>query len=108
MCVGVPLQVQALDEGGEFAWCADGARREHLDLRLVGTQSPGTWVLGFQGAARRVLDAGEAAQIRSALMALQAALDGRTESIDALFADLTQREPQLPAHLQPQSRGAPH
>ena len=28
MCVGVPLQVQALDEGGEFAWCADGARRE--------------------------------------------------------------------------------
>jgi len=55
-----------------------------------------------------VLDAGEAAQIRSALMALQAALDGRTDSIDALFADLTQREPQLPAHLQPQSRSAPH
>jgi hydrogenase expression/formation protein HypC len=106
MCIGVPLCVEATEPGGDFAWCGDGARREHLDLRLIGPQPAGTWLLAFNGAARRVLDVEEAAQIRAALQALQAALDGRAEDIDALFADLTEREPQLPAHLQPPSARA--
>jgi hydrogenase assembly chaperone HypC/HupF len=101
MCIGVPLQVQAVEGEGEFALCADGDVQERLDLRLVGPQAVGTWVLSFQGAARRVLDAEEAAQIRAALQALHAALHGDAASIDVLFADLVNREPQLPPHLVP-------
>lgn len=101
MCIGVPLQVQVLESDGAFAWCGDGVASERLDLRLVGAQAVGTWVLNFQGAARRVLDPSEALQIRDALRALQAALDGDEQAIGALFADLVEREPQLPAHLRP-------
>jgi hypothetical protein len=35
------------------------------------------------------------------LQALHAALHGDVASIDVLFADLVNREPQLPAHLVP-------
>lgn len=106
MCIGIPLQVRRLDADGDFALCGDGSTEERLDLRLVGAQPEGTWVLAFNGAARRVLDAVEAAQIRSALQALEAALQGRTEGFDALFADLVDREPQLPEHLRPQPPAA--
>ncbi len=105
MCIGVPLQVAVLEEDAEFALCSDGNGHERLDMRLVGPQPVGAWVLAFQGAARRVLDAEEAAQIRDALQALQVALHGAGDGagIDALFADLVDREPQLPPHLAAQA-----
>jgi hydrogenase assembly chaperone HypC/HupF len=103
MCIGVPLQVAALEDSAEFALCSDGSARERLDMRLVGPQPLGAWVLAFNGAARRVLGADEAAQIRDALQALQAALHGDGGSIDTLFADLVDREPQLPPHLAAQA-----
>lgn len=103
MCIGIPLQVRAMDEAGIYALCGDESREAHLDMRLVGPQPAGTWVLDFQGAARRVLDEDEAQQIRNALRALDVALtgDGDVDSraFDALFADLVDREPQLPPHL---------
>lgn len=105
MCIGVPLQVVAVEADGDFATCGDGALRERLDMRLVGTQPAGAWVLSFHGTARRVLDADEAARIRDALVALQGALDDSLDAesgaFDALFADLVDREPTLPAHLRP-------
>lgn len=103
MCIGVPLQVQVLEDSAEFALCGDGATRERLDMRLVGPQPVGAWVLAFHGAARRVLEVEEAAQICDALTALQAALQGDAAGVDALFADLVDREPQLPSHLAAQS-----
>jgi hydrogenase expression/formation protein HypC len=99
MCIGVPLQVETPDGEGLFAVCAAGEQRERLDMRLIGEQPAGTWVLSFQGAARRVLDADEAQQIRAALQALGDVLHGDTQGLDALFADLVDREPQLPPHL---------
>lgn len=111
MCIGVPMCVVACDADGDFAECAAaadgdvGAARERLDMRLVGAQPEGTWVLAFHGAARRVLDADEAARIGDALAALQGALDGSLDAgsgaFDALFADLVDREPTLPDHLRP-------
>jgi hydrogenase expression/formation protein HypC len=101
MCIGIPLQVETVGDDGLFAECGDGVRRERLDLRLVGAQPPGTWVLAFNGAARRVLEAGEATQIRAALRALDEVLNGDASQVDVLFADLIGREPQLPAHLRP-------
>jgi hydrogenase expression/formation protein HypC len=101
MCIGVPLQVVEID--GSAAWCAAGADREHLDMRLIGEQPIGTWVLGFAGAARQVMSALEAGQARAARQALAAVLSGDGNigaDLDIFFADLVGREPTLPAHLQ--------
>ena len=46
----------------------------------------------------RVLSADEARETNAALDALAAVLAGESE-VDAHFADLVDREPQLPAHL---------
>jgi HupF/HypC family. len=93
------MQVVAPDGAGLFAVCESRGERRRLDMMLVGEQPPGTWVLEFQGAARRVLAPAEAEQTLAALQALDCALRGETGSIDALFADLVGREPQLPEHL---------
>jgi hydrogenase expression/formation protein HypC len=98
MCIGVPMQV--IEADGSFAWCEADDQRERLDMMLVGDQPPGTWVLGFHGAARQVLSELEAAQARAGRQALAAVLSG-SGRIDDFFADLVGREPELPAHLLP-------
>lgn len=101
MCIGVPLQVLQCDALGEFANCGADDHHETLDMRLVGAQPIGTWVLGFQGAARQVLTPLEAEQARAGRQALAAVLRGEA-SVDDFFADLVGREPTLPAHLRAQ------
>jgi hydrogenase expression/formation protein HypC len=96
MCIGAALQVVELE--GSCAWCECDEVRERIDMLLVGPQAPGTWVLASLGVARRVLSDVEAGQARAARQALAAALAGDT-GVDAFFADLLGREPQLPAHL---------
>jgi hydrogenase assembly chaperone HypC/HupF len=96
MCIGVPLQVVQPEDS--FAWCEADGHRELLDMILVGHQPTGTWVLGFHGAARAVLNAQEATLARAARQALAAALNGDA-SVDHFFADLVAREPELPIHL---------
>ncbi len=93
MCIGIPLRLSAID--GIVGRAEDGAA---IDLSLVPEAGPGDWVLGFLGAARRLLEPEEAAQILDALAAMAAALDG--EALDSAFADLTGREPTLPPHLE--------
>lgn len=107
MCIGVPMRIQSGDGlvAVALSETAGGAVERHtLDMMIVGSQPPGTWVLAFHGAARRVLDPLEARQILDALAALAVALDGDGQGpqqtvLDALFADLVDRAPQLPAHL---------
>jgi hydrogenase expression/formation protein HypC len=96
MCIGVALQVIECHE--QTAIAAAGARRERLNLALVGPQPPGTWLLAHNGSALRVLSEQEAQQTNAALAALDAVLSG-TQDLDTYFADLTTREPQLPPHL---------
>lgn len=100
MCIGVPLRV--IEGDGMAAVCEGRGGRERVDMLIVGAQPPGTWVLVFHGAARRVLTETEAVQTLDALDALDIALRGHDDdraAIDALFADLADREPQLPEHL---------
>ena len=97
MCIGEVMRVAAGD--GSFAWCEGGASGERVDMTLVGAQHAGTWLLVFHGAARQVLDEAQAAAMRAARQALAALLSGDTD-VDAYFADLVDREPPLPAHLQ--------
>jgi hydrogenase expression/formation protein HypC len=99
MCIGVPMQVIEPDALGLTALCESRGERKHVEMLLVGPQPPGTWVLEFHGAARRVLDDEEAQQILAALEALATALNDPDAPIDHLFADLAEREPELPAHL---------
>ncbi|MDI3323295.1 HypC/HybG/HupF family hydrogenase formation chaperone [Pontibacterium granulatum] len=98
MCLGIPMQVIRSEEGS--ALCSNGSEQQWVDLSLVGEQARDTWVLVFLDAAREVLDESRALQIRDALSAVQAVMAGREANLDDLFADLVDREPQLPPHLQ--------
>ena len=98
MCLGTPMQVTAVE--AHHAWCDADGQRERLDMALVGPQPVGTWVLAFQGAARQVMGDEEAAQARAARHALAEVLAGGSD-VDAFFADLVGRAPELPEHLRP-------
>lgn len=100
MCLGIPLQVVA-PEGEGGAWCVGRGGRQLVDLTLVGAQPPGTWLLTFLGSAREVMTAEAARQTELALDALEGVLAGDASRIEAAFADITGREPQLPPHLRP-------
>lgn len=100
MCMAIPLQVEAMD--GSYAVCRGRNGVERIDTVLTGPLQPGQWVLCFLGAAREIIDAERAAQIDAALDALAEILAGRGDPaalIDAHFADLAGREPQLPDFL---------
>lgn len=105
MCIGEPLRVLRCEEDGMLAWCRpddEAAAERPVDMRLVGLQPAGTWVLEFQGAARQVMSADDAAATLAARSALAAVLAGAGHAdVDRHFADLLDREPQLPPHLRP-------
>ena len=97
MCIGIPMQV--VESGSGYAVCQsrDG-RQQQVDTMLVGDQAKGTWLLIFLDAAREVVDEITAHQISDALEALGVTMQGQ-DSVDHLFADLIEREPQLPEFL---------
>jgi len=96
MCIGVPMKI--VEPDAALAWCEGRGERARIDMRLVGELPAGAWVLAFQGSARRPMSAEEAMQTNAALDALEAALRGE-DDFGAFFADLVDREPQLPEHL---------
>jgi hydrogenase expression/formation protein HypC len=81
MCVGVPMQVEAVEPG--FAWATGRGERRRVALALVGECQPGDWLLVFLEQARERIDAHRAAEIGSALDLLEAALAGKVESAQA-------------------------
>ena len=97
MCIGIPMQVTEVLAG--HARCRSGTEDHLIDIGLVGTVAPGTWVMTFLGAAREVLSEAEALRSRSAVEALAALMRGENVDIDAAFPDLAGRTPQLPEHL---------
>lgn len=102
MCLAIPLQVIRME--GTTALCQGRNGVERLDTMLTGPLEAGQWILGFLGAAREVIDAERAAQIEEALVALEAILQGGGKNEDLIhsaFADLIDREPQLPDFLRP-------
>ena len=81
MCVGIPMRV--VESGPFSAICEGMGRRAEIDMRLVGAQPEGVWVLTFLDAAREVIDAEEAAKIVDALSALQFAMQGDEDRFNA-------------------------
>lgn len=98
MCMAIPMKVIASDDLG--ATCEGRSGTTRIDTLLTGPLEPGQWVLTFLGAAREVVSEEEARRVNDALDALEGVLNGHTVDIDAAFADLVNREPQLPPHLQ--------
>lgn len=96
MCVGVPLQILAIDgiKGEVLEEGVLGA----IDLSLTPDARVGDWVLGFLGASREILTPEQAAQITAALDGLRSLMAGG--ELGGAFADLEARGPQLPPHLQ--------
>ena len=96
MCVGLPMRIVSRDDA--VAICEAHGERARIDLALTGPLPAGAWILTHQGRALREISADEAAKTDAALAALAAVLAGEG-GIDAYFADLVDREPELPAHL---------
>lgn len=98
MCIGLPMQVVAVESGA--AWCEGMGERRRVDMLLVGEQPVGSWLLVFLDTAREVIDEQQARLTADALRAVNLVMQGDT-SVEHLFADLIERGPELPAFLQP-------
>lgn len=98
MCIGRPMCISSMQGLQALCTTPDGEQAA-IDMSLVGEQPAGTWVLVFLGNARSVLDTGDAHRMHDALCALESVMRGETPDIEHLFADLVNREPELPPHL---------
>lgn len=92
------MQITSIEPG--HAWCEGMGERKRVDTLLIGEQPIGSWVLVFINSAREVLDEEQAEKITQAVQAVNLAMQGELD-IEHLFADLVNREPQLPDFLQP-------
>ncbi|HIF17685.1 MAG TPA: HypC/HybG/HupF family hydrogenase formation chaperone [Cycloclasticus sp.] len=106
MCIGLPMQIK--ETGFGYAKCEGMGVKRTVDTLLIGDQPIGTWVLVFLGSAREVLTPEDAQKITDAVTAVDLIMSGNGQlstqgmeenSIDALFADLIDREPQKPPSL---------
>jgi hydrogenase expression/formation protein HypC len=98
------MQIVAVE--GEYAWCEGMGERKRIDTFLIGQQAVGTWVLVFLDSAREVLNEEDATRITQAVQAINLAMQGDV-NVDHLFADLIEREPQLPEFLQTDKKTEP-
>lgn len=96
MCLGIPMQVVEVE--GVFAWCEGRNGRSRINTMLLGEVVPGQWLLVFLDNARELIDEERAMVVNAALDALEMTASGEG-NIDACFADLVGREPQLPDFL---------
>lgn len=95
MCLGIPMVI--LEGDDMTALVERRGERRRVSMMLVGEQPVGTIVLVHIDSAVRVMDAAEAKLIDDGLDGVAAALEGR--AFEHLFADLVDREPQLPEFL---------
>ncbi len=106
MCIGIPMQV--IQTGFGFALCKGMGIQRKVDTLLVGEQPPGTWLLVFLNSAREVLSESDARKISDAVSAINLVMDQAPgtssdglpeQTIEALFADLIDREIPKPDSL---------
>ena len=95
MCLGLPMTIVETD--GVSALCEFEGEQRRVSMLLLSNPPVGSRVLVYIDTAIRLLDEEEARLIADAILGLGAALNG--EDCDRFFADLIDREPQLPEHL---------
>ena len=97
MCLGIPMQVIEVHE--TYALCEGRNGQQVINTMLVDRVEVGQWLMTFLDAGREVIDAERAALVNAALDGLQAVSEGGEVDLDVFFADLVNREPQLPEFL---------
>jgi len=106
MCIGLPMQIK--ETGPGYARCEGMGVTREIDTLLVGDLPKNSWVLVFLNSAREVLTPENAAKITDAVTAVNVVMNNQgkiseegleNQTIDVLFADLIDREPQKPASL---------
>ena len=83
MCIGMPMQVTAVEPG--HAWCEGRGERRRVTTALVGDVAPGDWLLVFLGHARERIDAARAQEVDHALDLVLGAMQGTAADGDAGF-----------------------
>lgn len=81
MCIGIPMQVVAVEPG--HALCAGRGERRRVRTALVGEPAVGDWVLVFIDSVRERIDARRAAEIDATLDLLEAVQAGRAGTAGA-------------------------
>ncbi len=84
MCIGIPMQVTAIEPG--HAWCEGRGERRRVNTALVGEVAAGDWLLVFLGDARERIDAERASEVNATLDLVFGAMQGDGASDDAGFA----------------------
>ncbi|UEM15429.1 HypC/HybG/HupF family hydrogenase formation chaperone [Bradyrhizobium barranii subsp. barranii] len=95
MCLGLPMTIVETD--GISALCEFHGEQRRVSMLLLSNPPVGAKVLVSIDSAIRLLDDDEARLIGDAILGLGAALNG--EDCNRFFADLIDRERQLPEHL---------
>jgi hydrogenase assembly chaperone HypC/HupF len=89
-------------ENDMFVWCDGRNGRKRINTMLINAVQPGDWLLTFLDSAREAIDAERANMINSALEGLERVAAGQ-DNFEECFADLINREPQLPDFLRSDS-----
>lgn len=84
MCIGIPMQVLALEPG--HAICAGRGERRRVRTALVGDPAPGDWLLIFLDSAQERISAERAREVDATLDLLAAVQAGEGGSAEAGFA----------------------
>lgn len=84
MCIGIPMQVIAIEPG--HARCAGRGEVRRVNTALVGTVQPDEWLLIFIDSAQERISQARAQEINGTLDLMEAALVGDVHDIEATFA----------------------
>lgn len=74
MCIGIPMQVEAVEPG--HAWVVGRGERRRIETALVAPVQTGDWLLVFLDGARERIEEQRAAEVGAALDLLADALRG--------------------------------
>lgn len=84
MCIGLPMQVLAVEPG--HALCTGRGEQRRVRTALVGEPEPGDWLLVFLDSAQERISAERAAEVDATLDLLAAAHTGHGADAAAGFA----------------------
>ena len=83
MCIGIPMQVTAIEPGQ--AWCTGRGETRRVRTALIGDVAIGEWLLVFIDTAQERIDVQRAREIDATLDLLQAVMDGAPVAANDAF-----------------------
>lgn len=84
MCIGIPMQVLAIEPG--HAQCHGRGERRRVNTALIGAAVPGEWLLIFIDSAQERISDERAQEINATLDLMEAALQGNSHDLSVGFS----------------------